>query len=80
MAHHIINPFTHQPAATDALTVTILMRDAAAAEAWATATLITGSTGLDTLLAHEIPGLVITQEGSILATLNMHRHLTPITP
>jgi thiamine biosynthesis lipoprotein len=79
MAHHIINPFTHQPAATDALTVTILMRDAAAAEAWATATLITGSAGLDTLLAYEIPGLVITQEGSILATPVMHHHLTPIT-
>lgn len=80
VAHHIINPFTHQPAATDALTVTVMMRDAAAAEAWATATLITGSAGLDTLLAHEIPGLIITQEGSILATLNMHHHLTPITP
>ncbi len=79
VAHHIINPFTHQPAATDALTVTVMLRDAAAAEAWATATLITGSAGLPTLLAHEIPGLVITQEGSILITPVLHSHLTPIT-
>ena len=78
LAHHIINPFTSQPADTDALTVTVMMPDAAAAEAWATATLITGSIGLDTLVAQDIPGLIITQDGRILVTSTMNHYLTQL--
>lgn len=49
-AHHLINPATGQPAATDGLTVTIMADDAAQAEAWATATLVAGSqTGMAAL-------------------------------
>jgi len=41
--HHLIDPRTGQPAASDLLTVTVLAADAGAAEAWATALWVAGS-------------------------------------
>lgn len=40
--HHLIDPRTGCPAETDALTVSLLARDATRAEAWATAALVAG--------------------------------------
>lgn len=78
ISHHIINPYTGRPADTDAWTVSILDKEAAAAEAWATATLITGSDGLNTLEDNGILGLVITQDGQILTTPGLNQYLMPL--
>ncbi len=73
MTHHLLDPATGQPAATDALTVTILAETAALAEAWATATLVAGSTeGLAALLDMDLAGLMVTTDGRILVTPPMH--------
>ncbi len=67
--HHLIDPFTGSPAVSDGLTCTVWAREAAVAEAWATATLVAGSEkGLDALLDHDLAGLYITQDGRILVT------------
>lgn len=79
-AHHLIDPATGQPAATDGLTVTILTEDAAHAEAWATATLVSGSrSGIGALLDMEIAGLMVTQNGRVLVTPPMHQRLQMLT-
>lgn len=75
-AHHLIDPATGQPADTDGLTVTILSNDAAQTEAWATATLVAGSSvGMDTLLAADLAGLMVLKNGSVLVTPPMHQYL-----
>jgi thiamine biosynthesis lipoprotein ApbE len=62
-----------------------LAKEAAVAEAWATATLVAGSTmGMDALLEHDLAGLMVTKNGRILATPQMDQHLqgqltTPIS-
>ena len=67
--HHLIDPITGNPSRTDGLTCTVLAREAAVAEAWATATLVAGSVaGMDALLDHDLAGLFITQDGRILVT------------
>lgn len=72
IAHHLIDPRTGQPANTDAFTATVLARDAATAEAWATATLISGAdAGIDSLLDVDLAGLVVGRDGRILATPRM---------
>lgn len=69
VAHHLIDPQTGQPAHTDALMATVFAPQAAVAEAWATATLVVGTeAGIDALLDHDLAGLVIGQDGRILAT------------
>lgn len=74
--HHLIDPATGQPAATDGLTATILSEDAAQAEVWATATLVAGSeAGMDALLDANLAGLMVMQNGRILVTPPMHQHL-----
>jgi thiamine biosynthesis lipoprotein len=71
-AHHLIDPATGQPAATDGLTVTVLAGDAGTAEAWATATLVAGSeAGMDALLDADLAGLMVLEDGRILATPSM---------
>jgi len=42
IAHHLIDPRTGQPAQTDLLTATVLVKTAVRAEAWATAALVAG--------------------------------------
>ncbi len=48
--HHLIDPRTGAPAATDLLTVSVLAADATVAEAWAKAALIVGAEAGETLL------------------------------
>ncbi len=79
LAHHIIDPYSGCPAETDALTVTILNRNAATAEAWATATLIRGTAGLESLLDNDLVGLVMTQDGRVLVTPEMNQQLAPVS-
>lgn len=80
-SHHLIDPTTGHPATTDGLTVTILVEDAVQAEAWATATLVAGSrAGMETLLAMNLAGLMVLQNGRILVTPLMHHHLQMLTP
>lgn len=75
-AHHLIDPATGQPAATDGLTVTILADDAAQTEAWATATLVAGSqAGMAALLDAELAGLMVLRDGRVLVTSAMDQHL-----
>jgi thiamine biosynthesis lipoprotein len=74
--HHLIDPLTGRPAETDGLTATVLAKEASTAEAWATATLVAGSTmGMAALLDHDLAGLIITNDGRILATPQMDQHL-----
>jgi thiamine biosynthesis lipoprotein len=74
--HHLIDPTTGQPAATDGLTATILADDASQAETWATATLVAGSeAGMDVLLDENLAGLMALQDGRVLATPPMLQHL-----
>jgi thiamine biosynthesis lipoprotein len=75
-AHHLIDPATGQPAATDGLTVTVLADDAAQTEAWATATLVAGSqAGMAALLDADLAGLMVLRNGRVLATSAMDQHL-----
>lgn len=79
MAHHLIDPFTGEPAETDVITTTILAEEAVVAEAWATATLVAGSvTGMDALLEAELAGLAVTDNGRVLVTPSMHHYLTAV--
>ena len=74
--HHLIDSLTGSPAQTDGLTVTVLAREAAIAEAWATAALVAGSVvGMDALLDQDMAGLMITQDGHILVTPGMDQYL-----
>lgn len=68
--HHLIDPRTGAPAATDLLTVSVLAADASVAEAWAKAGLIAGAMAGEALL----------QERQMAAALvDQARHLT-LTP
>jgi thiamine biosynthesis lipoprotein len=70
--HHLIDPLTGRPAATDGVSVTVVAKEAALAEAWATATLVAGSTeGMAALVDHDLAGLFITQDGRLLVTPRM---------
>lgn len=74
--HHLIDPLTGRSAQTDGLTATVLAKEAATAEALATATLVAGSSvGMTALLDHDVAGLIITRNGRILATPQMDQHL-----
>jgi len=76
VVHHLIDPFSGAPAQTDALTVTILSDDAAQAEAWATASVIAGSTqGMEALLDAGMAGLMVTHSGVVLVTPLMQQVL-----
>jgi thiamine biosynthesis lipoprotein len=62
-AHHIIDPRTGQPAATDALTVTVMASSGPAAEVWAKVALIGGvETGMALLSQRGIPALIVDQD------------------
>lgn len=79
-AHHLIDPAVGQPAMTDGLTVTILSDDAAQAEAWATSTLVAGSSaGMDALLDADLAGLMVLKNGRVLVTPPMHWQLQMLT-
>lgn len=65
-AHHIIHPETGRPAETDVLTATVLGRDAATAEGWATAVLVSGmDEGLGLLSGQSLPAVLVSDTGQI---------------
>jgi thiamine biosynthesis lipoprotein len=60
LVHHLIDPRTGHPAATDALAVSVLAPDAAQAEGWATAALVAGrDEGLALLSRQGLAGAVV---------------------
>ncbi len=68
-AHHLIDPFSGQPAETDVITTTVLAREATTAEAWATAALIGGTTnGMAHLIAHQFAAAMITRTNKLILT------------
>ncbi|MFN2134969.1 MAG: FAD:protein FMN transferase [Candidatus Promineifilaceae bacterium] len=74
--HHLIDPATGAPAATDGQTATILADEAVVAEAWATSALVAGSErGMEALLDAGLAGLMVTQSGNVLVTPSMHERL-----
>ena len=77
LQHHIINPFTNQPAETDLLTVTVIASNVMEAEAAAKAAFILGSrAGLEWVEVHpEYAGVFILDNGGILYTRNMDEYL-----
>ena len=69
LAHHIIDPRTGCPAAADLLAASVLLQQAAQAEAVATAVLILGEqAGSAWLAERHIPALLVTQTGAIHTT------------
>jgi len=75
--HHIIDPFTNQPAETDLLTVTVTAPDVMQAEAAAKAAFILGSQpGLRWIESHPtFAGLFILENGQTLYSKNMQECL-----
>jgi thiamine biosynthesis lipoprotein len=69
VVHHLIDPRTGRPAVTDALAVSVLARDAAQAEGWATAALVAGrDEGLALLSRHGLAGVVVDWQHQLLLT------------
>lgn len=67
--HHLIDPRTGAPAATDLLTVSVLAAEAAAAEAWAKAALIQGAAAGRALLnQHHLPAALVDQQQQLTIT------------
>ena len=81
LQHHIINPFTGQPAETDLLTVTVIAPDVMKAEAAAKAAFILGSKlGLEWIESQsELAGLFILESGEMLYSNKMKTHLLSYT-
>jgi thiamine biosynthesis lipoprotein len=74
--HHIIDPRTGAPAATDLLSVTIYDSSAARAEAWATAILVHGkeaSVGL--LEARRLAALLVGADQQMVITAPLLPHM-----
>lgn len=68
-AHHIIDPRTGRPAATDLLSVTVLMAEATDADAWATAAVIMGMADASQLLsAADIAAVLSAADGRVAVT------------
>lgn len=79
LAHHLIDPRTGQPAQTDLLTVTVLARAAARAEAWATAALISGSAGaLQQLTTMRLAGALLDQQNNLTLTPALAAYVAPL--
>ena len=69
MLHHIIDPRSGRPAATDLLSVTVLAPRTTIAEVYAKSALILGSrSGLDFLTRRGVDGLLQAQDGTLYAT------------
>lgn len=67
--HHLVDPRTGAAAATDLLTVSVLAADAAMAEAWAKAVLITGATAGGALLQQQqLPAALVDQQQQLTVT------------
>jgi thiamine biosynthesis lipoprotein len=69
VVHHLIDPRTGYPAATDTLAVSVLAHDAAQAEGWATAALVAGrDAGLALLTRHGLAGAVVDRQHRLVLT------------
>lgn len=67
--HHIIDPWTGAPSATDLSSVTVVARSGWLAEAHATAAMLAGSEQvIDYLDRHELSGLAVAADDRVLAT------------
>jgi thiamine biosynthesis lipoprotein len=67
--HHVIDPWTGAPSTTDLSSVTVIARSGWLAEAHATAALLSGSCEvIEYLDRHDLSGLAVTGDGTILAT------------
>jgi len=77
LQHHIIDPFTNQPAETDLLTVTVIAPNVMKAEAAAKAAFILGSrAGLGWIEARpEFAALFILDSGELLYSQKMEKYL-----
>lgn len=69
--HHLIDPRTGQPAATDLMTASVLAADATVAEAWATALLVAGQVQAEKVVA---------EKGLAVALVNQAGGLTVAPP
>jgi thiamine biosynthesis lipoprotein len=75
-AHHLIDPVTSAPAATDVAAATVLAGSAAEAEAMATAVTVAGvAAGIALLEGEGLPGLVVAGTGAVHRTGAMGRFL-----
>ena len=77
LKHHIIDPFTNQPAETDLLTVTVVAPDVMQAESATKAAFILGSrAGMEWIEAHsEFAALFILEDGQMLYSGKMEDYL-----
>ena len=75
--HHIIDPRTGQPAATDLLTATVIAPDAAGADLYALVVMVLGrSAGLTLLESHpELEGVLVDQDGRQWRTQGMGAYM-----
>ncbi len=78
--HHLIDPRTGEPAATDALSVTVVAQRTVLAEIFAKVALILGATaGLDYLAnLAGVEGLIYTADGHILTTPGLATYLDTV--
>ncbi len=75
--HHIIDPRTGLPAATDLLAVTVVAPRATMAEIYAKSALILGSrSGLAFLSGRGVDGMLQLTDGTVLTTQGIVRHMT----
>ena len=75
--HHILDPKTAAPAASDLTSVTVIADSAAKADAYATALFVAGKTEAKELVETlSIQGVFVTKEGKILCTSGMDFSLT----
>lgn len=77
-AHHLIHPYTGQPAETDLLTATILAADAVAADVLATISVISGRAAAQHLLeTNQVPAHLVTASGEIYTTTTWAHYAYP---
>lgn len=73
LQHHLIDPRTGQPAETNAMTVSLLARDATRAEAWATAALVAGvEAGLEATEDEQLAAVFIDKNEDLFLTEEMY--------
>lgn len=74
-AHHILDPRKGRPASTDLVSVSVMARQAAQAEAWAKVALILGAeAGLAALQSQRLGALLVEQTGSVVMTRELQRY------
>ena len=66
MAHHIIDPRTHQPASVVWRTVSVTARDCVEANAAATASIVLGAAAPAWLARRGLPARLVATDGAVL--------------